>query len=866
VHTKPSTTSSAGRLRRRWLIAACGVCLLLVGLTPGGAEAYFTGASASATASATVGTLPASSITAATPGAGTVALAWSPVSAPADATVTYYVTRAGGTVGGTCPSSAAGAITATNCTDTGLSKGSYSYTVTAVWRSWTSTSSATPVSVASAALDHFTVSTPGTVTAGALFSETITAQDVAGNTVTGYTGSQAIAFSGPSNAPDGTAPSYPANVTFASGVGSASITLYDAQTTTLTAKQGTVTGTTGSFTVGAGANHQIAASATSPQTAGTAFNVTLTAQDTWGNTPGTLAGTKSVSFSGPANSPNGSAPVYPATASFSAGHATASVALKNAETTTLTASDTTDAFAGVASGSIVVGPGSASSFNVATPGAPTAGVAFSEPLTALDAYGNTATGYTGAKTITFSGPANAPNATVPSYPASVTFASGVGTASITLFDAQSTTLTAKQSGITGVSGSFTVSPASAASLTFTTQPAGVTGGAWFTTQPVVTAKDAYGNVATGYAKTVTLSVKPGTGPAGGVISGCTSSLTAGVTAFSHCAVSPSGSGYQLNATDGTLTVTSSSFTAAAGTTVTNAVAGTYTLTVPAGTTSFTFTMKGAGGGGGRSGAAGGAGGTVTGTITIPGSVTSTTFTVVVGGSGVGATSATGGSGGASGTGCAAGGSGATGTSTGGGGGGGATCIYLTGAPAGTIVTVGGGGGGGASSSSATGGAGGGGPTINPGTNTATSGGTVSPAAGGTGGSTLTAGTFPFAVTNTGGAGGAGSISAGGTGGTCSAGACGPGGTGGSGATFGAGGGGGGEASGGAGGAARTGSTNFAGGGGGGSAYTGGAQSGSSNYTVTVTSASNGGGSAGGAAGANGTAGSVSFTGNALSLA
>ena len=834
---------------------------------PGAAEAYWTGVSASATASATVGSLAAPVISAATPGAGTVALTWDPVTAPPDADVTYYVTRAGGgTVGGNCPSSAAGATSATTCTDTGLSKGSYSYTVTAIWRSWTSTSAATPASVASGPLNHFTVSAPPSATAGTAFSATITAQDAAGNTVAAYTGAQTIGFSGPSNSPSGTAPSYPANVSFASGVGTAPITLYDAQSTTLTATQGSVTGTSASITVAAGANQQIVASAGSSQVAGTAFNVTLTAQDAWGNTPGTLSGTKNVSFSGPASSPNGSAPVYPATASFSAGHATASVTLKDAQTTTITASDTTDGLAGVASGAIVVGPSTASSFGVATPAGPTAGVAFSETITARDAYGNTATAYTGAKTIAFSGPASAPSGTAPSYPASVTFTSGVGSATITLFDAQSTTLTAKQSTLTGVSGSFTVAPNIATQLLFTTQPAGVTAGAWFTTQPVVTAKDAYANVATGYAKSVTLSIKSGTGPAGAVLSGCTGSLAAGVTTFSQCVVSLGGTGYQLNAADGTLTVTSSTFTAAGATTVSKTAAGAYTLTVPPGATSFTFTMKGAGGGGGRSGAAGGAGGTVAGTITIPISATSTTFTVIVGGAGAGTLGTAGGSGGASGTGCAAGGSGGPGTTGGGGGGGGATCIYLAGAPAGTIVTVGGGGGGGANSSSATGGAGGGGPTSNPGSNTAASGTTVSSAIGGAGGSTLTAGAFPFALTNTGGAGGTGSSASGGTGGTCSAGACGPGGTGGTGATYGAGGGGGGEASGGAGGAARVGSSNFAAGGGGGWAYTGGTQSGSSNYTVTVSSASNGGGSAGGAAGLGGTAGSVSFVGPALTLA
>ena len=273
--------------------------------------------------------------------------------------------------------------------------------------------------------------------------------------------------------------------------------------------------------------------------------------------------------------------------------------------------------------------------------------------------------------MTFTGPSSSPGGTAASYPSSVSFSSGVGSGSVTLYDAQSTTLTAKQGSITGTSASFTVQPASAASLVFTTQPAGVTAGSPFATQPVVTAKDSYGNVATGYAKTVSLSIKSGTGPNGATLSGCTSSLSAGVTTFSACQVSLGGAAaYQLNATDGTLTVTSASFTAANPTTVSKTTAGTYTLTVPAGLTSFGFTMKGAGGGGGRSGAAGGAGGTISGTVTLPLSVTSTTFTVVVGGAGGGATGLTGGSAGTGGAGCALGGSGGGGTTGAGGGGGG----------------------------------------------------------------------------------------------------------------------------------------------------------------------------------------------------
>ena len=67
-------------------VAACGVCMLLVGFMAAPAAAYFTGTSASASSSTTVGALPVTTVTA-TAAAGTVTLTWPPVSAPAGATV-----------------------------------------------------------------------------------------------------------------------------------------------------------------------------------------------------------------------------------------------------------------------------------------------------------------------------------------------------------------------------------------------------------------------------------------------------------------------------------------------------------------------------------------------------------------------------------------------------------------------------------------------------------------------------------------------------------------------------------------------------------------------------------------------------------
>ena len=108
--------------------------------------------------------------------------------------------------------------------------------------------------VKAAVAKKFTVPTPAEQEAGVAFNVTLTAIDEYGNTATSYAGSKTLAWSGPANSPNGTAPEYPASataVTFTAGVGTASaLKLYDAQSTTLKAKEGTIEGTApASFTV-----------------------------------------------------------------------------------------------------------------------------------------------------------------------------------------------------------------------------------------------------------------------------------------------------------------------------------------------------------------------------------------------------------------------------------------------------------------------------------------------------------------------------------------------------------------------------------------------------------------------------------------
>jgi hypothetical protein len=280
------------------------------------AAAFFS-TTGSGHASATLGTLSAPTAPTATPGAGTVALSWPAVSPPGTGTVSYYVQREGANAGGNCPT-AASPSTSTGCTDSGLSAGTYHYTVTALWRSWSATSSSTTVTLASGALHHFTLAAATTTpTAGAADNLTITAKDSAGNTVTAYGGDQTLTFTGAStigsNQPTvssktGSAVAFGTaeTITFSSGVATVSgssngaMTLYKAETATVTVSDGSHTGNL-SVTVSAAAVAGITATSGGGQSAavGAAFTnpLTATVTDAYGNTKSGV----SVTFGAPSS-------------------------------------------------------------------------------------------------------------------------------------------------------------------------------------------------------------------------------------------------------------------------------------------------------------------------------------------------------------------------------------------------------------------------------------------------------------------------------------------------------------------------------------------------------------------------------------
>ncbi len=338
------------------------------------------------------------------------------------------------------------------------------------------------VAVSPAAATHFRVSAPATATAGMSVTVSVTALDAFGNVATGYAGTVHFTSS------DGQA-TLPADATLTAGRGSFSVTLDTAGAQTVSATDTAATGVTGSTSTSvspAAATHfRVSAPATA--TAGVAFTVAVTALDAFGNVATGYAGT--VHFT----SSDGQA-TLPADATLAAGTGSFSVTLDTAGAQTVSATDTANGSL-AASGTVAVSPAAATHFRVSAPATATAGMSVTVSVTALDAFGNVATGYAGTVHFTSSdGQAT--------LPADATLTAGRGSFSVTLDTAGAQTVSATDTAATGVTGSTStsVSPAAAVNLAITGFPTATTAGV---AQPLtVTLRDAFGNVATGYTGTV----------------------------------------------------------------------------------------------------------------------------------------------------------------------------------------------------------------------------------------------------------------------------------------------------------------------------------------------------------------------------
>jgi hypothetical protein len=193
-----------------------------------------------------------------------------------------------------------------------------------------------------------------------------------------------------------------------------------------------------------------------------------------------------------------------------------------------------------------------------------AGVAFAtQPIVRVeDGFGNVDTSFNGPISLAIAAGTGAPGATL-NGTTTVNAVNGVATFSglnITKA-AAGYQLSATSAGLSSAtSGAFNITADTATQLVFTTSPSSSQAGVAFAAQPAVEARDQYGNTATGFNGTITLSIKSGTGTAGAALAGTVArNASSGVASFAGLSINLAGTAYQLTATNGALTADSSPF-------------------------------------------------------------------------------------------------------------------------------------------------------------------------------------------------------------------------------------------------------------------------------------------------------------------
>jgi hypothetical protein len=541
------------------------------------AWAYFL-ASGRGTANARTGMLAAPGTPAATAGAGTVALTWPAITPPASGSVTYYVSRDGGTPAGTCPTQAA-PTGATSCTDTGLSAGSHTYTVTALWRSWTARSVTRSVTLTSGAAAKIVLSgSSANLASGTSRTFTATIEDAAGNTVTtGPDSTDSITFGRTAGTGSVTGLT---TVAASAGVAGDAVTGNVAGSVTLTAS-GTVNGSAissnaAAFTVTPGTASRLAfTQQPSSSSAGAAFATQpiVSVQDAAGNTVTSDSSTVTLAITSGTPASGGPGTLSGCSQTETAGVITFTGCSIGTTGTGYKLHATDGSLTAADSGAFNIAAGAATKLVFTQqPSGSTGGIALTtQPkVTVQDALGNVVTGDSSTVTlaITSGTPASGGPGTLSGC--SQTETAGVITFSGCAVNTAGTgyKLHATDGSLTAAdSAAFNIGVGPAAQLAFTQQPSNSTGGTPFATQPKVAVQDAGGNVITGDASTVTLAIASGTPASGGpgTVSGCTQTEAAGVITFSGCGVNTPGTGYKLHATDGSLTAAdSATFTITAG--------------------------------------------------------------------------------------------------------------------------------------------------------------------------------------------------------------------------------------------------------------------------------------------------------------
>ncbi len=313
------------------------------------------------------------------------------------------------------------------------------------------------------------------------------------------------------------------------------------------------------MTTGALTQLSLQAASTTP-TAGTADNLTVTAQDQYGNTEATYTGSHNLTFSGPGsiggNTPTVTSAGGTATAlgsttaiTFTSGVATVSggtngvAVFYKAESTHLVVTD----------GSVSNGAGLALNVNPSaavklafTSGTGNLAAGSVRALTAAveDTYGNTETG----DNSTIVGFAKTAGSGTVDGLGNATAVAGVASLNATGHLAGSITITASNGGLASDASTFTVVPGSVAQLVYAQGPTGALVTNAISPAVSVDLLDAYGNLTTS-SDHIQLAFATGHDNGATLLNGGSNAAVAGVATFSSLQIHKAATGYELTATD-----------------------------------------------------------------------------------------------------------------------------------------------------------------------------------------------------------------------------------------------------------------------------------------------------------------------------
>ncbi len=401
----------------------------------------------------------------------------------------------------------------------------------------------------------FTVQ-PSNATSGAAINPAVqvTVQDAAGNTVTTFTGNVTMSIG--TNPVSGTL-SGTLTVAPTAGIATFNNLSIDKAGTgyKLTATAGAASGQSNAFNISAGAATQLVFTVQPAQTAAgspIAPAVVVTAQDSSGNTASSFANAITIAITHNTGTAGAS---LSGTLAKSATNGTASftdLSVDSAGTGYTLSATATGLVGGFASATFNIVPGVATRLVfTAQPSNATAGanIAPAIVVTARDAKGNTATGFTGSVTLAFG--TNVGGGTLGGTVA-VNAVAGVASFSTVNINKSGTgyTLTAASGALTGATSSaFNIVAGAATKLVFTNQPTNTLSAATINSSVgvQVTAQDALGNTDLTFTANVTVAF--GTNAGGGTLSGTkTVAAASGVATFATLSIDKVGTGYTLAAT------------------------------------------------------------------------------------------------------------------------------------------------------------------------------------------------------------------------------------------------------------------------------------------------------------------------------